>query len=385
MTDPLSHQRKVIAGLVRRYGPHRIEEILDAVQVASLKLIEDGGPDQLLRTMAERRLIDQLRRSEKEAPLTENLPEDLGTPDDKLRLYFLLCNAKLTPIEQISLMLNALTGLNSGEISKLLLESSEATQKRITRAKQKLIRADFEDDLDLNRLPSVLKAIYLIFTAGHESAIGPEHLRVDLALIALNLAEDLDALTRFEIPEISALLALIHFNLSRFPARIQNSDEVVLLEDQDSAKYSQKHLALGFRYLESAQRSTDLTKFHLEAGMAASIAVQDTASVILQWNELLVRHYPSPMVRLSHAIATGKAEGADRGIAALDELRWDAILVSSPHFHAAYGYFYAELHQNPAAAQCYRTAISLSMSDPIKRTFEKRLSVLEDRPHDVAE
>jgi RNA polymerase sigma-70 factor, ECF subfamily len=377
---------RITAVLVRKFGPQHLESILDATQEAFVAALqswplqgEPNNPTAWLTTAAERRLIDHLRKTRREAPFPEQEPPaPHSIEEDELRLYFLICSPKLKTSEQVCLILRTLGGLTSQEIAHLLHESEEAVQRRISRAKNKLSPKDLEVTDPKSNFPTVLLSLYLIFTEGYEAHRGDEYLRADLAIEALRLTQQLASLTGNEQPEFHALLALMHFNISRLPARTDQDGLPILLTQQDRTKYNQTHVAAGFHHLEKAQSATNLSRYHLEAGLAASIAAGADSKEILYWHDLIVERFPTPMAKLSHAIAVGVHLGPQRGLDAISELKSDPRITNTPHFQSAIAYFYIELGNRKAAATAYKKAIGLSMSNPSRRSLEQRYQELTE-------
>ena len=375
---------KISSYLVRKYGPTHIEAILDSIQEAFFASIKTwpihGVPNNQiawLTTTAERRLIDHLRRIKRESPLEKHeLISDAPRDDDELKLYLMVCSPQLKLTEQVCLMLRLLGGLTAAEIAYLLHESEEAVQRRITRAKAKLEPDDLAAGEASEKVHSVLVALYLMFTEGYEASRGDKYLKPDLAYESLRLTRQLNELTKNLEPDIHALISLMCFNLSRLPARIDSAGLPILLQNQDQTLYDQAFISAGFRHLEQAQLAERLSRYHLEAGLAAAIATNAPVDDLVYWHQLIVESFPTPMARLSLAIAIGLQKGGHQGINELNQLQGDSLIGKSPHYHAARAYFYNEIGEKEAASGAYKTAISLSMSQPIRQSLEMRDSLL---------
>ena len=375
---------RITATLVRKFGPQHLESILDATQEAFVAALQSwpqqGEPDNptaWLTTAAERRLIDHFRKTRRETTFPEQEPPaQPSIEEDELHLYFMICSPKLKMSEQVCLILRTLGGLTSLEIAHLLHESEEAVQRRISRSKNKLNPQDLEATNPESSLPTVLLSLYLMFTEGYEAFRGDEYLRADLALEALRLTHLLSSLIQEQNPDTHALLALMHLNISRLPARTDKDGLPILLKEQDPTQYDQAHIAAGFHHLEHAQSATELSRYHLEAGLAASIAAGANTKEVLYWHELIVEKFPTPMAILSHAIALGVHHGPQRGLDALTNLKSDPRITKTPHYLSAIGYFYTELGNRSAAAAAYKKAIGLSMSAPNRRSLEQRYADL---------
>jgi RNA polymerase sigma-70 factor (ECF subfamily) len=273
-------------------------------------------------------------------------------------------------------MLRALAGLTAGEIGRLLHESEEAVQRRISRAKDKLTLEDLNAGDKESKHDSVSLALYLMFTEGYEASRGNEYVRLDLALCALRLAEELAKFSTDTSGKLEALLALMHFNLSRMAARVDSNGEPILLPDQDRSRYDMGHVSRGFFYLSEAQKGTDLSRYHMEAGLAAAICASADSGEVLYWHRTLATHFPTPVNRISLAIALGEYEDYSVGLSALDRLAEDDLVTRTPHFHCARGHFLAKLGRREEAGDAFRRAIAAGMSNPARRSFEARIEEL---------
>jgi RNA polymerase sigma factor (sigma-70 family) len=385
MTEPNfeSMRRPLVARLTQKFGSNQLELIFDAVQESFLTAMTSwphhGLPENplaWLSRVAERKLIDQLRSKNRELPVNEEITTDQGTLNSEIALYVMVCSPKLTIREQVCLALRTLAGLTSQEIARLLLESEEAVQRRISRSKDKLSNEDLSPRNPEEHLPVVLTTLYLLFTEGYESGRGEEYIRPDLAYSALRLAEELRSLLSTPNGELEALLALMHFHSARLPARVTNEGEMVFLEDQDHSKLNQTHVSKGFYYLQTSQSSPNLSRYHLEAGLAAAFVRRAPPEEVKHWHELLITHFPTPMNLISYSLSVKTLEGPESGLQVLEN-HADRIEPAQPaHFHSAKAYLLTELNRIEEAKLHYQKAMAHSMSAPSLRGLERRLQEL---------
>src|SRR6185436_14580589 len=120
--------------------------------------------------------------------------------------------------------LRILGGFGIDEIAHAFLTNKETINKRLFRAKEKLriekvsIEVPSEAEIN-NRLETVLTTLYLLFNEGYYSESQDVVLREDFCLEAMRLTYLLIENDQTDKPDVNALLALMCFHASRFPAR----------------------------------------------------------------------------------------------------------------------------------------------------------------------
>ena len=162
---------------------------------------------------------------------------------------FIACHPVLSREAQIALALRVLGGLTSDEIARAFLVPTATVQARITRAKKTLAAAQVPFEVPppgerRKRLGSVLSVLYLIFTEGSTASAGSEWIRPDLAREAIRLTRVLARLAPDE-PEVHGLLALLELTAARFPARLDDDGEPVLLAEQDRRRWDRAAIRRG--------------------------------------------------------------------------------------------------------------------------------------------
>ncbi len=127
--------------------------------------------------------------------------------------------------------------------------------QRLVRAKRKIRQAGISlrppgaaDRAE--RLDTVLRVVYLVFTQGHRATAGQDLIRGELCDQAVGLARVLAALMPGE-PEVAGLLALLLLTDARRGARIGDGGDLVLLADQDRTRWDRAKIAEGDRLLEA--------------------------------------------------------------------------------------------------------------------------------------
>src|SRR5579859_2983013 len=126
-----------------------------------------------------------------ELPLAERL-DGSHYRDDVLRLLFICCHPELPATQQIALALRIVSGLTVAEIARAFLVGESAMEQRITRAKQRVARAEIPFGTPgaaerAERLGAVAAMVYLIFNEGYSA--GADAVRGPLCDEAIRLAD----------------------------------------------------------------------------------------------------------------------------------------------------------------------------------------------------
>src|SRR2546430_5155136 len=89
------------------------------------------------------------------------------------------------------------------------------------------------------RIDAALKVIYLVFNEGYAATRGGPLVRTDLCAEAIRLARIVRALMAPRPPaEATSLLALMLLHDSRRDARLNETGDVIILEEQDRSRWN---------------------------------------------------------------------------------------------------------------------------------------------------
>ena len=367
------------------------ESVQEAFEAALARWPGEGIPDEprgWLVQVARFKAIDTIRRRVKlreivaaEAPPELETPEAHAVADDRLRLIFTCCHPAIAREAQVALTLRTLGGLTTDEIARAFVTSPVTMAQRLVRAKAKIKEARIpyvvpEASELAERLDAVMSVVYLIFNEGYAATAGDAWVRRDLCNEAIRLARLLVELVGGGEP--LGLLALMLLHDARRDARTDEHGDVVLLEDQDRARWDRAQIAEALELVPAALRGS-AGVYALQAAIAALHAqapradATDWPQIAALYAELYAR-VPTPVVALNHAVAIAMSEGAEIGLARIEPLR--EPLASYHLMHAARADLLRRLGRTDEATAAYREALALAGSEPERRFLAKRLAEL---------
>jgi RNA polymerase sigma factor (sigma-70 family) len=412
---------RIVSTLARFTGDFALAEDLaqEALAEALVAWSRNGvprNPAGWLLTVGRRRAIDSFRRrsalDERYAALAHDLEQDgatsglAGTPviaapdnalpwdpdhidDDVLALIFVACHPVLPREAQVALTLRVVGGLASDEIARAFLVPTATVQVRITRAKKTLAAAQVPFTVPpaeeyRARLGSVLSVLYLIFTEGSTATSGTDWIRPNLAREAVRLTRVLVRLVPDE-PEAHGLLALLELTIARFPARISDDGEPVLLEQQDRRRWDRAAIRRGRAALAQAGRvGRGLGAYGLQAAIAechavaASVDETDWDRIVLLY-EALCRLAPSPVVELNRAVAISMAQGPAAALAVVDGLVAAGSLAGSHLLPSVRGELLRRLGRTEEARDELEAAVRLAGNERERNLLQGKLDALHCR------
>jgi RNA polymerase sigma factor (sigma-70 family) len=402
---------RMVSTLTRIFGVHNLALAEDVVQDAFCRALEvwkfrgvPENPSAWLMATAKNRALDVLRRErtartfapelsrllESEWTLAPAVEEVFGAgaiQDSQLRMMFSCCHPRLPEEAQVALVLHILCGFSVGEIAGAFVSGEAAIEKRISRAKKVLAGsknlfdvsspADFSD-----RLPVVLRALYLLFNEGYHGASPESAVRAELCREAMRLAALLREHPQAAIPATHALSALMCLHAARLPGRVDSSGDLRTLFDQDRSQWDGNLINEGQRLLNLSASGSELTEYHIEAAIAWVHAVASKAEET-DWNRIvslydrLLAIRPSPVVALNRAIAIAERDGPQRGVEEVRAIADADRLARYPFFHAALGEFEFRSGNFEPAGHHFKRALDSARNPAERQFFSQRIDACQ--------
>ena len=396
---------RILATLIRILGDFDLAE--EAAQEAFAVAVDQwpttGVPEfpraWIIQT-ARNKAIDRIRRqtrfeekmewwgvAERSEPVQQPNYDSTEIEDDRLRLIFTCCHPSLALEVQVALTLRTLGGLETDQIARAFLVPAATMAQRLVRAKRKIrdARIPYEVPGTENmeeRLDSVLTVIYLIFNEGYAPTRGGPLVRADLCAEAIRLARLMRSLLgRNPPPEATALLAMMLLHDSRREARLNDSGELVTLEEQDRSRWNQRQIAEALPLVEEALRGgpapytlqAAISALHCQAARAADTDWEQ----IVRLYDLLEQAQPSPIVSLNRAVAVSMAEGPEAALPLIEDLASAGTLENYHLFHAARADVLRRMGSKEESAKSYSRAIALAGNESERNFLERRLQEVQ--------
>lgn len=390
--------RKIIAVLCKRFGFRQIEIAEDIASDTFLVASQTWGiegvpvnPTAWLYNVAKNKAINHLQRDALfENKITPQLKDNqveayegdidlspLHMNDSQLQMMFAVCHPSIPTEAQVGLCLRILCGFGIEEIADAFLSNKETINKRLFRAKEKLREENISIELPdasliEERLQPVLTTIYLLFNEGYYSVSQNTPLKKDLCLEAIRLCTMLVENKPTNKPQVNALLSLMCFHISRFDARMNENGELILYDEQDINLWNSDWISKGGYFLHCAASGNQVSKYHLEAGIAYWHTQKNDSSekwenILQLYNQLLQIEY-SPVAALNRTYALSRARGKQAAITEAEKLQ----LTNNFFYYLLLGELYADIN-NEISKQHFDKAMMLAKTAADKQAVQKKI------------
>lgn len=392
---------KMVAVISKLYGLEHIETAEDIVSETFLTASESWGmkglpenPTAWLYAVAKQKTLYHFRRQQiydskvlpaiKAGVTDATMEEPDFSPqhirDSQLQMLFAICNPAIAGEAQIGLALRILCGFGIDEIAEAFMSNKETINKRLFRAKEKLreekIGLEFPPEAVLpERLSNVLHIIYLLFNEGYYSKTQDVILQKELCVEALKLGLLLTEYSKTNMPETNALIALMCFHASRFDARQNENENLVLYDQQDEKRWDANLIHQGIHYLQLAATGQHLSSYHIEARIASLHCIKSDTKE--KWQEILDLYDQllsinfSSSVALNRLYALYKVHGAKPALQPALELN-----LSRNHFYwILLGELYTKLDATKAT-ESFEKALALAKTVTEQQGISKKISQL---------
>jgi RNA polymerase sigma-70 factor (ECF subfamily) len=162
---------------------------------------------------------------------------------------------------------------------------------------------------------------------------------------------------------------------SRREARVDEAGELVLLPDQDRARWNRDEIEEGLSLLTRALAMGHPGPYQIQAAIAAVHAEARTPEDT-DWHEVVTLYDrlaavdPSPVVYLNRAVAVSMASGPESGLRLIDALGLSGNMDHYHLWHSARAALLRRLDEPAQAADAYRRALALA-TNPVDQRFLK--------------
>lgn len=397
---------KMVAILSHAYGIGLLEPIEDAIQEAFFKALRSwsfnyipDNPSAWLLTVAKNQLRDQLRKRKTRQQHLNDLPklepasfdqtpvyrpEEIA--DSQLRLIFACCDPILKQEDQVALTLKTISGFSIKEIASSLLLPEETIKKRIQRARKAIARQKNALRIPVGkelgkRLHTVQTILYLLFNEGYHSLMADELIRKELCAEAMRLCKLLNDHPECQSPATKALLSLMCFHAARFESRLDDSQQIVLLKDQDRTLWNQQLIQLGHLYLQQASISQSLGPYQIEAAIAGYHCMAPSFQAT-NWTELqrlyrlLLQYKSNPIILLNLVVVLIQLEELEDAHLVFGQLDEERFSGRAYLYYAVGAELFSKRLEREKAKVFLRQAISNTHSKSEKELLELKLQQL---------
>jgi predicted RNA polymerase sigma factor len=191
-------------------------------------------------------------------------------------------------------------------------------------------------------------------------------------------------------PEVHGLSALMELQSSRLAARVGSDGEPILLDAQDRRRWDAARIRHGLDALARAEELVATAGTGAEPGpyvLQAAIAAEHARAASVDetdWDriaalyEQLGRRTGSPVTELNRAVALGRAQGPEAGLALLDQLERVDALRGYHLLPSVRGDLYERLGRGDEAAAEFERAATMTSNERERALLTRRAREARD-------
>jgi RNA polymerase sigma-70 factor, ECF subfamily len=178
-------------------------------------------------------------------------------------------------------------------------------------------------------------------------------------------------------PEVMGLLALMLLAESRRRTRTTAEGDLVLLADQDRARWDRDLIAEGQALVRACLRRNRPGPYQIQAainavhGDAPSADATDWRQILRLYDQLVALE-PSPVAALNRSVAVAEVDGAAAALEIVDRLDLDRYYL----FHAIRADLLSRLGRVAEAHEAYGRAIRATTNEPERTLLERKRAAL---------
>jgi RNA polymerase sigma-70 factor (ECF subfamily) len=375
---------KLLAVLTRIFGVHNFDLAEDVLQEAYSKAMIDWqrrqipeNPAAWLMTTAKNQALDKIRANKTKVKFSQDLSqyldsewtlagtieEEFTTPkikDDQLRMIFICCHQSIKAENRIVFILKSLCGFSIRAIARALLLTESTVKKRLLRTREKLKQLSFElpcDDKLSEAMDTVHTVLYLLFNEGFYSTDTKNPINIEFCQEAIALVKMLINEPNMANQDTLGLFALMHFNIARINARVDEQGFNIPLDLQDRNLWQQAYMNTGDHILKMCSKtSITPSRFYFEALIAqqhccATTFAETNWSLIVGYYDDYINITNSPVAKLNQAVALGHAGKVSEAISRVELLQNHKALANSHMPLAVLAYLNAKVGNEKLAYQ----------------------------------
>ena len=391
---------KMSAMLINRFGINELENIMDVVQESFETALRQWrykgmpeNPEAWLMTVAKNKMINVLKRQNhlQQTAFVEFgdiaiATDEAERTDSQLQLLMHICGAPLSSKSKVIFTLYVLSGFGVAEIANALLMNAAAVKKNIFRTKQLLkgSKLSFDGFSRLQLIENIADlhtVLYLLFNEGYKTTRAKSGLNLDMCYEAIRI-------TQIILKKIgthgttNALLALMFFNVARFPARISSNLIWISLAEQDRTLWNQTCINEANYHLNCSRESTTVSKYHIEATIASihcfakDFPTTDWVKIIRLYDHLEIIEGKSSLLTLNKIIVLSYHAPTQQLVEDLATLELDLKSKKPFLFYLTKAHVHALLNEPETSKQNYLLALSHTRANIDKRYILHKIGTL---------